>query len=217
MVPKDIAKQVADALNGAASAEDTEIVLQSGASIYREFCEKNPISHPAELIHPGLKARRIARYLEHLADVFERGSREKTDEGMRRATIAAMDIQRHVLDQGLPHERLAKVVDTNVRELPHKSDRTIASLVIVAMMHSHPEVGIFLELEKIETAIRLWRTDGRKNRAERRAEASMRGNGTDPRFEALAEVLEGTGAQVAASTIKQAFHGRKLKSRKRRT
>lgn len=182
-----------------------EEILKSGAAIYREFCEKNPMDH-REHVHPGMKARRIARYLEHLADVFDKGSSEKTEEGLRRATLAALDIQRHVLDKGQPHERLAKVVDEFTSKATHASDQTIVAQVMLSMMHSHPFVAFYIDPEKLETAVRVWRVDGRKNRATRRAEASAAG--VEPRFAALAAVLEGTGAVVSPGTIKTAFYRR---------
>ena len=187
-----------------------EEILNSGAAIYREFCEKNPMD-PRERVHPGMKARRIARYLEHLADVFDKGSSEKTKEGLRRASIAALNIQQHVLDKGQPHERLANVIDTFTREAPHLSDREITAQVLLSMMHSHPFVAYYIDPEKLDVAVQVWRVDGRKNRATRRAEG-----GNERRWEALAAVLEGTGAQVAPSTIKQAFFARRGTTKKSR-
>lgn len=187
-----------------------EEIMNSGEAIYREFCEKNPMDN-RERVHPGMKARRIARYLEHLADVYEQGRAENTEEGLRRATIASMDIQRHVLDQGQPHERLVKVIDVFTREAPHLSDQEIVAQVLLSMMHSHPFVTFYIDPEKLDAAIQAWRIDGRKNRATRRAEGAH-----EKRWEALAAVLEGTGAQVAPSTIKQAFFARRTTTRKRR-
>jgi hypothetical protein len=178
-------------------------------SIHREFHEENRPS-PGELIDPSLKARRLARYLEHLATIYERGTEEQTHEGLQRAALAAFEIQRHILGQGLPHELLTKLVSAYAQECPQLSAKNAAAMVLMGMMHGHPFVGFRLQPDRIEVAVEAWRVDGRKNRAVRRAEGV-----SEKRWEALAAVLEGTGAQVAPSTIKQAFFARRTTAKKR--
>jgi hypothetical protein len=187
-----------------------EQVLRSQMAILHEFFAQNPAKDVATAVHPGLKARRIARYLEHLADVFERGSLEGTDEGLRRASLAAREIQKHITDMGQPHERLAHVIDGLIRQNPDGDDEAILLDVFLAVMHSHPEVGLFLRADRVRAAVQAWRVDGRKSRASRRADGTH-----EKRWEALAAALEGTGAHVAPNTIKQAFFGRRKKAPKR--
>lgn len=185
-------------------AAKTLRTLEKFEALWREFAEANP--HPDDFrshTDPAYKARFLARYMEHLASAYERFSALKDDDSVAVAATIANDIQSRILDQGTPHERLAKMVFLWIEKLPGISSHDVAVFVLRSMWWSHPEVASRLQMHRLIAAVEACRIDGRKNRKERRREASV-----SDRWEALANVLEGTGAQVTASAIEQAWQRR---------
>lgn len=169
--------------------------------LFREFSE----AHPLDLTNPNLanpadKARRMARYLEFLADAVDQGWAQGNDQGKRRALAAAIEINSLFPDQGLPHERLTKLVFESLDASPNAPSLELADQVFYGMLISHPLIAVKMKIHVIAAAIDACRVDGRKNRQQRRQEGAGM-----PRWEALSAALAGTGAATAAGAIKQAW------------
>lgn len=182
--------------------EEDEELDRFRFSLAVEFHEANPPApeDKMRLAHPAYQARRLARYLDFLADIVDEGFDNRTDaRAAQRAVAAIREIKRHRLDDLPPHEVMTQRLALFVERLPHLSDETIADLVLHQVMISDFEVARLMNHNRgaMVAAVAAWRANRGK-------------------WEALSAVLEGTGAKVEAGSIQTAWHRRNSQDKPRK-